>query len=318
MLAVALAALAFVAWQLRAVLPLVFGAVILATGLRALGDTVSDATSLPERAALALVVIALVAAIGLGVWLVGAQIAGQLAGLWDALPQALDATTDWLSRTPFASVLSGTWQSLKDGGVPWLRVAGAAGVATDAFFNTVLIVAIGLYLAADPKPYFTGVLHLAPPVYRARIGATMSAAGHALRRWLLGQLVSMTTIGVMTTIGFYLLGIPLAMSLGLVAAATEFVPFFGPIAFGIFAVLFAFTLGPIDALYAGLLCFGIQQFEGYVLQPLIQRWAVALPPALAVISVVIFALLFGFLGALLATPLMTVLVIFVQRLYERE
>jgi predicted PurR-regulated permease PerM len=128
----------------------------------------------------------------------------------------------------------------------------------------------------------------------------------------------MATIGVMTMIGFYLLGVPLALSLGLIAGVTEFVPFFGPIAFGIFAVLFAFTQGPTQALYVGLLCFAIQQFEGYVLQPLIQRWAVALPPALLVLSVVIFALLFGFIGAVLATPLMTVVMIMVRKLYEQD
>ena len=317
-IAVALAALAFVVWQLRAVLPLVFGGVILATGLRALADAVVHATALPARGALAVVVIALLTLVVLAVWLVGAQVAGQLAGLWEALPAALGAASDWLEKTPFASVLSGTWESLQQGGIPWLRVAGAASVATDAFFNTLLIVALGLYLAADPKAYFAGALRLAPPVYRAPVGGAMSAAGHGLRRWLLGQLVSMTTIGVMTTIGFYLLGVPLALSLGLIAGISEFVPFFGPIAFGIFAVLFAFTQGPSQALYVGLLCFGIQQFEGYVLQPLIQRWAVSLPPALAVIAVVVFALLFGVLGAILATPLMTVLVIFVERLYERQ
>jgi predicted PurR-regulated permease PerM len=128
----------------------------------------------------------------------------------------------------------------------------------------------------------------------------------------------MTTIAIMTTVAFFLLGIPLALSLGLIAGATEFVPFFGPIAFGIFAVVFAFTLGPTEALYVGLTCFAIQQFEGYVLQPFIQRWAVSLAPALALLSVVIFALLFGFLGAILATPLMTVVVILVDRLYARE
>lgn len=318
MIAVALGALAFVIWHLRAVLPLLFGGIILATGLRALADAAARRTALPERGALAAIVVALLALIGFGVWLVGAQVAGQLAGLWQALPQALTAASAWLDKTPFASVLSGTWQSIKDGGVPWLRVAGAAGVATNAIFNVLLIAALGLYLASDPKPYFTGALRLAPPIYRARIGEAMSESGHALRRWLLGQLVAMTTVGLMTAVGFYLLGIPLALSLGLIAGATEFVPFFGPIAFGIFAVVFAFTQGPTAALYAGLLCFGIQQFEGYVLQPLVQRWAVALPPALSVLSVVIFALLFGFLGAILATPLMTVVMIFVERLYARD
>ena len=55
-----------------------------------------------------------------------------------------------------------------------------------------------------------------------------------------------------------------------------------------------------------------------MLQPIVQRWAVSLPPALAVISVVIFGLLFGILGAIFATPLMTVVMLFVERLYEQR
>lgn len=317
-IAVALAALAFIVWQLRAVLPLVFAGVLIATGLRALADAVSGATGMPERGALAVVILSLLAIIGLGFWLVGAQVAGQLAGLWQALPDAFGAASAWLAKTPFSSLLSGTWDSIKDGGVPWLRVAGAAGVATNALLDAVMILALALYLAGNPKSYFDGALRLAPPAYRARIGAALSEAGRALRRWLLGEIIAMTTIGVMTSVGLYLLGIPLALSLGLIAAVTEFVPFFGPIAFGIFAVLFAFTQSPTDALYVGLLCIGIQQFEGNVLQPLIQRWAVALAPALAVVSIVVFALLFGFLGVVLATPLMTVVVILVERLYEGD
>ena len=92
----------------------------------------------------------------------GAQVAGQLAGLWQALPHALGAASDWLDRTPFSSVLSGTWQSIKDGGVPWLRVAGVAGVATNALLDAVMILALGLYVAADPGSYFAGALRLAP------------------------------------------------------------------------------------------------------------------------------------------------------------
>jgi len=317
-IAVALASLAFVLWQLRNVLPVLFAAILLATGLRALADAVSGATSMPARAALAVVITALLAVIVLAFWLVGAQIAGQMAGLWQALPQALRAANAWLANTPFAPLLAGTWEWIKEGGIPWLRVAGAAGVASNAFFYAIMILALGLYLAGNPKTYFAGALRLVPPAYRAQVGVAMSDAGHALRRWLLGQIIAMATIGVMTTVGLYLLRIPLALSLGLIAAITEFVPFFGPIGFGIFAVLFAFTQSPADALYVGLLVFAIQQIEGNVLQPLVQRWAVALPPALGVLSVVVFALLFGALGAILATPLMTVVVIVVERLYEGE
>lgn len=315
---VAIVASAFVLWELRGVLPLLFAAILLAIGVRALADQLARVTPLSANVAIAAVCIGLLALLGAIFWLVGARVAGQLAGLVDALPRALVGVRNWLSTTPFASLLADTWQSIIQNGVPWPRVAGAATVATGAFLNTILVIAIGLYLAANPGLYVRGTLRLLPPAYREKVGSTMAEAGRALRRWLLAQLFAMTMIGAMTTIGLYLLDVPLALSLGIVAGLTEFVPFFGPIAFGIFAVLFAFTVGPATALYVGLLCFAIQQFEGNVLQPIVQRWAVSLPPALAVISVVIFGLLFGILGAIFATPLMTVVMIFVERLYERE
>jgi predicted PurR-regulated permease PerM len=315
---VAVAASAFILWELRGVLPLLFAAILLAIGVRALADELAAVTPLPPNAALAAVCIGLVALLGGIFWLVGARVAGQLAGLVDALPQALAGLRDWLQSTPFASLLAGAWQSIAQAGVSWPRVAGAATVATGAFLDTILVIAIGLYLAGNPGLYVRGTLRLLPPDYRDRVGKTMSDAGRALRRWLLAELFAMTTIGAMTTLGLYFLDVPLALSLGLVAGLTEFVPFFGPIAFGIFAVLFAFTVSPVTAAYVAVLCFGIQQFEGNVLQPVVQRWAVSLPPALAVISVVIFGLLFGVLGAIFATPLMTVVMIFVERLYEER
>jgi predicted PurR-regulated permease PerM len=315
---VAVAALAFVVWELRGVLPLLFGAILLAIGLRALANPLARVTPLWPNAALAAVVIALVALLGAILWLVGARLAGQLAGLFDALPRAADALRRWLQNTPLAPFLSGTWQSIMQAGVPWSRVAGATGVATNFFLNTILVIALGLYLAGNPGLYVRGTLRLLPPAYRPKVGRAMGEAGFALRRWLVAQVFAMTTIGAMTTVGLYLLDVPLALSLGLVAGLTEFVPFFGPIAFAIFAVLFSFTVGPMTALYVALLCFGIQQFEGNVLQPVVQRWAVSMPPALAVSSVLVFGLLFGFLGAVFATPLMTVVMIFVERLYENR
>lgn len=68
-------------------------------------------------------------------------------------------------------------------------------------------------------------------------------------------------------------------------------------------------------LYLVLLYVGVQQVEGNVLMPLIQRWAVTLPPALGLIGVVVFGLLFGVLGILFATPLMVVVMVLTQKLY---
>lgn len=191
-------------------------------------------------------------------------------------------------------------------------------VAIGGVVNAVLMAAIGLYLAASPGLYYRGFLRLVPGDMRHRVDVALSHAGQGLERWLLGQILSMTAIGMLSALGLYILDMPLALSLGLIAGLLAFVPFFGPLAFGFLAVVLAFTQGPMQALYVGLLCFGIQQIEGYVITPFIQRWAVALPPVLGLVSIVIFGLLFGLMGILFATPLMVVLMILVKELYLKD
>ena len=111
------------------------------------------------------------------------------------------------------------------------------------------------------------------------------------------------------------LDLPLALTLGLVAGALAFIPFFGPIASGVLAVLLAFMQGPELALYVAILCVVIQQIEGNLLMPLVQRWAVELPPVLGITAAVIFGLLFGLPGVILASPLMVVAMVLVRMLY---
>jgi predicted PurR-regulated permease PerM len=125
----------------------------------------------------------------------------------------------------------------------------------------------------------------------------------------------MVIVGLITGVGLWLLEIPLALSLGLIAGLLEFVPFVGPILSAIPAILVAFTQDGMAPLYVVLLYLAVQQIEGNALMPLIQRWAVSLPPALGLIGVVVFGLLFGVLGVLFATPLMVVVMVLTQKLY---
>ncbi len=113
----------------------------------------------------------------------------------------------------------------------------------------------------------------------------------------------------------FLLGVPLALALGLVAAVLEFVPFFGPIASGSLAVLVAFAQGPQLALYVAMLFLVIQQLESNVMVPMVQRWAVSLPPVLSVAGVIVFGSLFGIAGVIFGTPLMVVTMVLVRRLW---
>jgi predicted PurR-regulated permease PerM len=109
--------------------------------------------------------------------------------------------------------------------------------------------------------------------------------------------------------------VPLALAIGLISGLLAFIPFFGALVGGGLAVLVAFMEGPQTALHVLILCIAIQQVEGHVLMPLVQRWAVSLPPVLGLMSTLVFGVLFGVIGVLFATPMMVVVMTWVQCLH---
>ena len=112
-----------------------------------------------------------------------------------------------------------------------------------------------------------------------------------------------------------MLGIPLWLALGIIAGIADFIPFIGPWIGAAPAVLLAFSDGPQTAIYTAILFVVIQQVEGNILQPIIQKRANSLPPVLTVLSVIAFGVLFGFVGVLVATPLLLVLMVLVRMIY---
>ena len=316
LIAVGIVALAILGWRLADVSVVVFGAIVLATALRSLTTFAVRHTPLPGRWALAVVVLLLVALLGVAGWLAGAQIAGQLQDLLKLMPDALARTRSWLEQLPTGKELLNFAHSAKEGSTGALSgVAKLASGTFGALTDIVVMVFLGLYLAGDPDLYRRGALRLVPVSGRKRALLALDASGDALRRWLLGQLAAMIAVGCLTFAGLSLLGMPLALSLSLIALLLEFIPFIGPILSGVPAVLVAFTVGPTEALYVALLYLFIHQIEGNVVMPIVQKWAVALPPALGILSVVMFGLLFGLPGVVFAVPLMVVVIALVKTLY---
>jgi predicted PurR-regulated permease PerM len=315
--------LLIVLWAVREPVLVLFGAVLVAATLRALADPIVRRRWMPARAAVLLVVLLLLALGAVCVLLIGAPLAEQIQALRSALPEAWQSVKAWLQRSSIGSrVLEGVL-ALQQRELPLQGLAGFAAGAVAALSSLLLILLIGVYLAMDVRQYRDGLVRLMPAGQRARIGDALDATGKALTRWVLGQGVMMLAIGVAVAIGLSLLGVPMALALGLIAGLLEFVPFFGPIASGALAVLVAFAQGPVQALYVTLLFIVVQQIEGNLLVPLVQRWAVDLPPVISLASVLVFGTLFGALGVILGTPLAVVMMVMVQRLYvarmdERE
>lgn len=314
-LATLLIVLGLLAWQLSEVLLLMFGAVIVAVALQAFAVPLQRFLRLNHQLAVAAAVVLTLTVLVLGSWLIGDLLAAQSADLTRRLPEAKAALMSWARGQSLGKAALHVWDGISAQDLPWASVANAATRTLGAVGSIGLVLVLGVYLAADPQLYRRGVVRLVPPAWREVVDGALLASGQVLSRWLFGQSISMLFVGSATAIGLAVLGVPLAATIGVIAGVLAFIPFFGPIASGILAVLLAFTQGPTQAMYVAGLCVAIQQIEGNLLMPFVQRWAVNLPAVLGIIAAVIFGLLFGLAGVILATPLMVVLMVMVEKLY---
>ena len=309
------AILLLVLWRLRNVALLCFAAIIAAALLRGLAEPLTRFTSLPSRFAIVVVIVVLASVLVIALWLTGQPMLGQLQELRNTVPRAWATALHWLQAQPFGPQLMSWTSDAADLKVPWARVAGAASAATTAVADGFLVLLLGLYLAFDPTVYRDGFLRLVPPERRADIGAALAASGDALQRWMLGQGLTMLIVGATVGIGLALIGMPLAAAMGFISGLLEFVPFFGAIASALLGTLLAFAQGPEQAFHVAIFFLVIQQLEGNLVIPMVQRWAVQLPPVLSLLAVVVFGTLFGVEGIVLGTPLMVVAIVLVRKLY---
>lgn len=172
----------------------------------------------------------------------------------------------------------------------------------------IFVVAItSIYLAAEPGFYFGGLRRILPARKRATVERCFAAATRMLRAWLLAKAVSMATIGAFVFTGLLLLKIPLAGTLGAIAALMTFVPNLGPILSVIPAALLAFAISPTKGILTIVLYCVAHFLEGNVITPLAERKIVRLPPALTLAGQLLLASIAGALGIVLAAPIIAVI-----------
>jgi predicted PurR-regulated permease PerM len=186
------------------------------------------------------------------------------------------------------------------------------------FAGLLLIVFLAIYIGADPDLYHRGLMHLFPHHARKRAGEVLSSMALVLRKWLVTQLIAMFVIGTITTIVLLALNVKAAFALGALAGLLEFVPTIGPLLSAIPAVAMGFLDSPDKALAVAIAYGAIQFLENHVLIPLLMKGGVNLPPALTIISQALMALVFGFLGLMVAVPLVAAILVPVKMLYVED
>jgi len=307
--ALAVIAAAFGLWYAQTAILLTFAGVLLAIVLYGASHTLHKFTGLPRLVALAIVSLAAAAGLALAMWTAGPTLAQQIALLAQSVAAgATTLTTELASFVQHTAFLENIdlIQLLGNFMSQWGIATGATSVAVSIFgvFSAGLIVVFfGVYLAADPHTYVNLLSRLAPPERRDTVLALLYETGDVLRRWLIGQSITMSVIGGFTYVGLLILGVPIAFVLALFAGFACFLPYLGPIIGAIPIILVAGGESFHLALWAlGLYCC-VQFLESYLLTPLIQARAVSMPPAAVILNQLVFGAVFGLIGLALATPL---------------
>jgi len=331
-------------WNTRTLVLTVFLGVLFALAVGSGADRLQR-YRVPRGVAAPLIVFAFIGVLGaFGTW-IGPTVRTQTRELKTKLPEALDKLETWVQARgggviatitglgddstparpragvdsitvvePPAAKAGGETSSLRD------RLLAQLGGATRFFVpvlshtlavvaGLVLILFLAIYLAVDPSLYRRGLLRLVPRRTRPRADKMLSAIASTLRKWLVTQLIAMLVIGVVTTFVLLALKVRAAVPLGILAGLLEFVPTLGPILSALPAIAMGFVDSPEKALAVAIAYVGIQFLENHILIPMLMKEGIDIPPALTIVMQALMALVFGFLGVLVAVPVLATIMV---------
>ncbi len=250
------------------------------------------------------------------IWLVhfaGSQIAEQASLFPQILTQQVGQLLALLRQHGFA-INPDDIQSLAGNLISGVgTITRALGGIVGGLTTLLLIVIIGVYLAADPRAYERGVAWMVPEQHRPAFFDTISHQAYTMRRLLAGRLLGMALEGLFTWIMLALYGVPMAALLGLLTGLLAFIPNIGAIISGLLMVLVGFSGGTEMGFYTIFVYLLVQNFDGYVLVPMIAKKTVDLAPALVLSAQLVFGVLFGILGLALADPLLAMIKVALER-----
>jgi predicted PurR-regulated permease PerM len=294
------------AWLGRVILMLLFAAIVVAAVMTAVVEWLGARFKLGRSLSFPLILGVAGGLVGLTVWLSGASIIAQFADLQTDLPQAAHQLMGRVNGYGWGRWLIAQWsgysQLSSNVSSALTRIGGIVLSTATVLSGLVLVGFLGIYLAAEPEIYFAYVRRVTPPAYRSKLNACAAAAVRNLRWWVLSQMLSMTAVGVIVAIGLWMLGVPLAGLLGMIAALLTFIPNIGPILSVVPAVLLAVAISPTKGLLTVLLFLAVHFLEGNIITPLLVRRIVRLPPALTMTGQLLLAVIAGPLGLALAAP----------------
>lgn len=296
---------------------IIFGGLVFASMLDGGARLLGRVLPIP-RTFRVVITILLVIAFFVGLfYMTGVQIAEQAEQLRTTLEVQANRVAHWVSDLglmPGRSDLTGlAQQALGSVG----RLTSAVGSAIGSVASLLMIVVLGLFVALEPRIYERGLQWLVPVDARDAFALTISRMATTMRRLLAGRLLGMLIEGVLIWFFLMLAGVPMALLLGIITGVLAFIPNIGAFVSGVLMVSVGFSAGQEQGIWAIIIYFGVQNFDGYVVIPMVARRTVDMPPALTLSSQILASTLFGVLGLALADPIVAMIKVALESEAER-
>lgn len=319
-------------WHLRESLIHLFAAVVLAMALCTLVGWVQRRLGCPRPVAL-LISLALVGVLlAIVATAVIPPFVSQFAQLLSNLPEAAQTLIE-LVRGAMVGV-SQMLYGHRDAALTWLkqslqvppqglgngaaRLLGWAENLGTGVIQTLFVLAVALMITTQPQAYREVAVLLVPSFYRRRFREVLIACGQALSAWMLGVVVSSLCVGTLAAIGLTLLGVKLVAANAVLAGLLNVIPNLGPTLSTIFPMSVALLESPWKSLAVLALYVAVQNLESYVITPSVMHHQLRLLPGLTLTAQLVFTVLFGPLGLLLALPLGVCVQVVVREVLIRD
>ncbi len=279
-----------------------------------------------------LVLVAVIVAVGALVW---PTVQEQGSQLIEQLPDIYVSAVDWLRGAAIALGLNIDEFLSQEAIESWLRdpanqatiqdllfgFGAGAGIVLRGVAETIAVVVLApvlaIYLLIDLDRFKRQSLELTPPNHRDEIVYVSGEVATALGSFVRGQLLVSLIVGILSSIGMWVIDLPFWLIVGIVAGFLNLIPFLGPVVGGALAALVALLNGdPWQAVWAVLIMTAVQQVDNHLITPMVQRARVQLSPLVIVLALIIGGALAGLLGVLVAIPATAAIRIVVGHLWR--
>lgn len=246
----------------------------------------------------------------------GTQLLSNLTGYYHGAVQSFGHVQQWSEQYGFSENLAGSIETFEAWITGWTSSIFSTVTGVIAGLTTfIIILVLTFYMVVEEEKVRKSFRHLAPPEYQPYIFHLIKKIQNKMGDWLRAQLILSSLIGVMVFIGLSLLGVKYAILLALLAALFEIVPYVGPVAAVIPALVVGFGSSPALGFAVLVIYLVIQQLENHILVPKIMQKVTGLSPIVSIVALLIGIKVAGFLGALLSIPLATMAAVILDDLF---